>query len=155
MEYIKNVLKLDVNHGGYELLEKNDNLYDVITSFFVIEHIKDFKKLLFLFYMHLKKNGVLALSTPNADGISIKFKFNNYIREHPDDHYAIFSPKTIKNILKGIGFGKIKIVITGIHAERFIKSEKLLKFMSIHKIYSFFAKLFQLGDTFEIYAQKL
>ncbi len=155
VEYIKNKLNLNAIQSDYEYFEKSNELYDVITSFFVIEHIKDFKKLLFLFKCHLKDKGVLVLSTPNSEGISIKYNFLNYVKIHPVDHFSIFSPKLLKEILKEYGFGNIKIVIKGIHIERFIKSKKLGENKLIKNIVYFFARLFKLGDTFEIYAQKM
>jgi|GEM_PF-257520 len=154
VKYIKNKLKLEAVQSDQEYLEKTDELFDVITSFYVIEHIEDFKKLLFLFYSHLKINGLLVLSTPNSSGITIKKNFKEYVKKHPKDHYFIFSPKFLKEVLKKIGFKRIKIIITGIHTERFIKSKKLIDNKFINKIIFWYAKLFQLGDTFEIYAQK-
>ncbi len=154
VDYIKNKLNLNAMLSENEYLEKTDHLFDVITSFFVIEHIKDFKKLLFIFKCHLKKNGVIVLSTPNSSGVSMRFNLSNYVKNHPEDHYVAFSPKILKKILKEHGFGKFKIVIKGIHIERFIKSKKLSSNKIIIKIIYFLAKILKLGDTFEIYAQK-
>lgn len=155
IDYITDKLNLKAYQSDFNYLENTDDLFDIIASFFVIEHIKDFKKLLFLFKCHLKDKGVLALSTPNLNGISIKYNFSNYIKNHPEDHYIIFSPRVLKKILKKFGFKNFKIVIKGIHIERFIKSKKLSKNIIIQKIIYYFAKIFQLGDTFEIYARKI
>ena len=154
VDFIIDKLNLMAIQSDYDYLEKTDDLFDVITSFFVIEHVKDFKKLLFLFKCHLKDNGVIALSTPNLNGISIKYNFLDYIKNHPEDHYVIFSPKLLKRILKKFGFKNFKVVIKGIHVEKFIKSKKINENKIVKKIIYFFAKLFQLGDTFEIYARK-
>src|SRR4030042_4192974 len=75
IEYINDILKLRGIKGDIEYLEKNSEIYDVISSYYLIEHIQDFVKLIFLFSSHLRKNGVLSLSTPNANGISIKKDF--------------------------------------------------------------------------------
>ncbi len=154
VDYMRKVLNLNSINIAQEYLEKTDKLYNVITSFYVIEHIKDFERLIFLFSIHLKKNGLIALSTPNSMGISIKKNFNSYIKNHPDDHYRIFSPNFMKKILKKYGFTNIKIVITGIHIERLIKSEKIINNKIFKKIIYWYIKLFRLGDTFEIYAEK-
>lgn len=154
VKYIKEKLGLNGICADYSYLEKSTELYDVITSFYVIEHIKDFEKLIFLFYCHLNKGGCLALSTPNANGISIKNNFKEYIIKHPLDHYRIFSPKFLKDLLKKYNFKKIKIEITGIHFERFLKNKKLLENKILKKIVEFIACIFKLGDTFEIYAKK-
>lgn len=156
VDYINNKLNLKaVQSNNNDYLEKTDHLFDVITSFFVIEHIKDFKKLLFLFKCHLKKNGVIVLSTPNSNGVSMRFNLSNYAKNHPEDHHVVFSPKVLKRILKDFGFGKFKIIIKGIHIDRFIKSKKISSNKLIIKVVCFLAKIFKLGDTFEIYAQRL
>lgn len=152
--YIKEKLKINSKCGNQSLLEKNSDKFDVINSFYVIEHVNDFKKLLFLFAVHLRKNGVLALATPNGSGYSIKKKFSLYARKHPDDHVFIFTPALLKNELKKLGFRRIKIRITGIHPERMVKSKFLLNNKFFLKLINLYAVLFRLGDTFEIYAQK-
>jgi len=158
VKYIEEELNLRAVHGNTEYLSKNDEKFDVITSFYVIEHIKDFRKMLFLFKAHLNKKGVLVLSTPNGAGVTIKHDFNKYIEKHPEDHYLIFSPKNLKKLLKEFGFGNFKIVITGVHPTRFFSSEKILKLLGnkfLYWIFDFTAKMLKLGDTFEIYAQKI
>ncbi|HOJ64507.1 MAG TPA: bifunctional glycosyltransferase/class I SAM-dependent methyltransferase [Spirochaetota bacterium] len=154
VQYIKEKLGLNAICSDHTYLEKSTELFDVITSFYVIEHIKDFEKLIFLFYCHLKQGGCLALSTPNAHGISIIKNFNEYIKKHPKDHYRIFSPKFLTNLLKKYNFKKIKVISTGIHPERFLKNPKLLQNKIIRKTIEIIAKIFRLGDTFEIYAEK-
>ncbi|OHD20059.1 MAG: hypothetical protein A2086_06705 [Spirochaetes bacterium GWD1_27_9] len=153
-DFIREKLKLKAITDDQKYFERTEEIFDVISSFFVIEHIKDFEKLIFLFYCHLSKNGVLALSTPNATGVSVKYNFNSYAKIHPKDHYRIFSPKFLKKVLKKIGFKKIRVVVTGHHPERIIKSKKLITNKIIFKIVNLYSKIFGLGDTFEIYAQK-
>jgi spore coat polysaccharide biosynthesis protein SpsF (cytidylyltransferase family)/spore coat polysaccharide biosynthesis predicted glycosyltransferase SpsG/2-polyprenyl-3-methyl-5-hydroxy-6-metoxy-1,4-benzoquinol methylase len=154
VDYIRDKLHLDASVGDQSFFEKTSDKYDVISAFYVIEHIKDFEKLIFLFACHLNSGGVLVLSTPNADGFSIRYNFDEYKKVHPKDHYRIFSPGFLTKLLKKYGFYKIKVIITGIHPERIIKSEKLLKIKFIYNLLVFFQKILKLGDTFEIYAKK-
>ena len=152
--YIKEKLKIDAVCGNQSLLERNSELFDVINSFYVIEHVNDFKKLLFLFSKHLRKKGVLALATPNGSGFSVKKRFRVYAKKHPDDHVFIFTPALLKRELKKLGFKKIKVRVTGIHPERIIRPKILLKNKLLIKVVKLYAMFFGLGDTFEIYAQK-
>ena len=110
--------------------------------------------MIFMFYNNLNKNGVIALSTPNSSGVSIKFNFKEYCKVHPKDHYRIFSPKFLKKVLKSVGFKNIKIAITGIHPNRLVKNRLILKNSFFYKVIYGIMNLFKLGDTFEIYAQK-
>ena len=107
-----------------------------------------------LLFNHLSDGGVLALSTPNADGVSIKKNFDKYADKHPNDHYRIFSPKFMKKLLRKYGFRHIKVNITGIHPERMSENKSLLNNKLMLFMTKLFAKVFGLGDTFEIYAQK-
>lgn len=154
VEYIKNKLGMEALNADQSYLEKSDDIYDVIASFYVIEHIREFEKLIFMFANHLKKGGVLALSTPNGTGVSVRRKFKQYIKHHPSDHYFIFNPSMLKSVLIKNGFKNIKIRITGIHPIRVVSSKKNLKNKLFYKIIYLYAKIFKLGDTFEIYAQK-
>lgn len=154
VSYIKEKLRINAFKADQSYLEKNDDKFDVITAFYVIEHLTDFEKTIFMFANHLNKNGVLALSTPNAVGISVKRKFEQYIKKHPEDHCYIFSPGLLRKLLIKRGFKNIRIRITGIHPSRFTSSDRVLRSKVLTKIIWLYAKIFKLGDTFEIYAQK-
>ncbi len=154
VNYIKEKLKLEAIKGDLTFFEKSERKFDLISSFYVIEHIKDFEKAIFLFEKHLNERGVIALSTPNASGVSVKLNFKTYKNVHPKDHYRIFSYSFFKKILKKNGFINIKIVTNGVYPIRLVKNEKILKFKIIYKIIYTVMKLFKMGDTFEIYAQK-
>ncbi len=154
INYIQNKLHIDAEVGDTKFFENNNDKYDVISMFYIIEHIKEFEKVIFMVYQHLNEGGVIAMSTPNAEGVSIKKNFEKYANNHPNDHYRIFSPKFMKKILKKYNFKRIKVVITGIHPQRMLKNNKLLNNKFIIFWIKIFAKIFRLGDTFEIYAQK-
>ncbi|MBR6200297.1 MAG: methyltransferase domain-containing protein [Spirochaetales bacterium] len=154
VKYITDKLKLNAEKGDAKYFENTSEKYDVISSFYVIEHVKEFEKLVFMMYNHLSDGGVLALSTPNADGVSIKKNFDKYADNHPNDHYRIFSPKFMKKLLRKYGFRHIKVNITGIHPDRMLKNKSMLNNKFMIFMTKLFAKVFGLGDTFEIYAQK-
>jgi spore coat polysaccharide biosynthesis protein SpsF (cytidylyltransferase family)/2-polyprenyl-3-methyl-5-hydroxy-6-metoxy-1,4-benzoquinol methylase len=155
VNYINQNLGIKGIAGDEKYFENCRDRYDVITSFYVIEHIRDFERLIFLMKNCLNPGGVLALSTPNGSGISVRFHFKEYVKVHPKDHYRIFTVPFMKKFLKQAGFGRIRVRITGIHPERIIRSEKILKIKLVRNFIVWIAGIFQLGDTFEIYAQKL
>ncbi|MBP5706874.1 MAG: class I SAM-dependent methyltransferase, partial [Spirochaetales bacterium] len=154
VNYITDKLKLNAEKGDAQYFENTNEKFDVISSFYVIEHVKEFEKLIFMMYNHLSDGGVLALSTPNADGVSIKKNFDKYADKHPNDHYRIFSPKFMKKLLRKYGFRHVKVNITGIHPERMSENKSMLNNKLMLFMTKFFAKVFGLGDTFEIYEQK-
>ena len=95
-------------------------------------------------------------STPSNCGISGKYNKSDFYKNSPSDHFSIWNPKVAKKILKKYGFKTVKVVSTGIHPERypFVKKHSVQKGTFMFKLFELHAKLFKLGDTFEIYAIK-
>ena len=78
--------------------------YDVVVSYDVIEHVDDPAQLMRTFTGLLRKGGLLAIGTPNADQISLK-------RDHPAEvelsqpyHRHILSERVLVELAKDHGF---------------------------------------------------
>jgi len=98
-------------------------MFDVITSFEVIEHINNPLEELEKFTFLLRKNGVLYITTPNFNSISrylLKEKWN--IIKYPE-HLTYYNAKTLDNLLKLNGFKKIYIKTTGFSLSRLKQSK--------------------------------
>ena len=145
-------------------------MFDVITSFEVIEHINNPKEEIPKFYNLLRTGGLLYITTPNFNSISrnlLKEKWN--IIGYPE-HLTYYTPKTLKRLLVKNNFKKIKIKTSGFSISRFKQSknnnisktnksvitsdeklrEKLTKkgFMFYFvNIINYFLNLFKKGDT--------
>ena len=128
--------------------------FDLLSMWYVIEHFKDLSSVLKKVNSLLKPGGLFAFSTPNGTGIS---SFNNqvdFLNKSPDDHYTIWEPGNSQKILEIFGFKIKKIKITGHHPERFISP--LTKWGAPGRwILHIKSKIFRLGDTYEIYAEKV
>lgn len=77
--------------------------FDVITLWDVIEHLSDPQKVIQVIHKSLKKDGVVAIGTPNIESILAKILKENYpylIRMH----IILFSPKTLRKLLEENGF---------------------------------------------------
>jgi 2-polyprenyl-3-methyl-5-hydroxy-6-metoxy-1,4-benzoquinol methylase/spore coat polysaccharide biosynthesis predicted glycosyltransferase SpsG len=134
-----------------------DTQYNVITLWYVIEHFKDGLTVLKKIKKLLKPGGILAFSTPSYSGVSGRANLGKYLSASPADHWTVWSPLMCKRTLSLAGFKVKKIIITGHHPERF---PFLGKFASNKKSPLYWllltvSKIFNLGDTFEVYAQKL
>ncbi len=154
-EWGKRNLSVDIINGSFLEVELSPDSFDALTFYYVAEHLKNVEELFKKASLLLKKRGVVVFALPNRWGISYRINRTGFINEHPPDHYFDTSPRNLKNILKKYGFKKKRIHITGIHPERFfqrigIKHEVVWLF----KTYTFFAKIFYLGDTFEYYGIK-
>lgn len=129
--------------------------FDAVTMWYVIEHCRDLKSLLFRVNALLDKGGVFAFSTPSGSGVSGRFNRSDFFRNSPRDHYTIWEPSKAAGVLRKFGFKVVKIVPTGIHPERvkFLKNIPQKSF--IFRLLALFCKKFSLGDTFEIYCKKI
>lgn len=120
----------------------------VITAWFVLEHFPNIQRILDSIYRLLPSGGVLALSVPNARGISARRNFEKFCKNSPNDHYSLFTPSGLKKYLKRGGFKVKKTRSTGFHISRFPLGYMFFLFWYIA------SKIWKLGDTFEIYAVK-
>jgi 2-polyprenyl-3-methyl-5-hydroxy-6-metoxy-1,4-benzoquinol methylase len=99
-------------------------MFDIIISSEVIEHINNPIEEISLFYSFLRKGGLTYITTPNFNAIErylLKGKYN--IIQYPE-HLCYYTPKTINLLLRNAGFKKIKIKTTGFSISRIKDSLK-------------------------------
>ena len=159
-EYAANycVKNLNLNVYNVSLLdfEYKENEYDIITAWYVLEHICDFEKLLKNILFSLKDDGIFAFAMPNGNGISGRFN-KNYFKIVPPDHAFETNPKALDKFLKKYSLKKMYLKNQSVYYNRFcdifnlqfLKENKGLKNM-----YNLFAKKYNLGDTFECVYKK-
>ena len=160
-EYAANycVKNLNLNVHNISLLdfEYKKKEYDIITAWYVLEHIYNFDKLLEKILFSLKEDGIFALAMPNGNGISGKFN-KNYFKIVPTDHAFETNYKALDNFLKKYSLKRIHLENKSIYYNRFcdifnigfLKENKGLK-----NFYNLFAKKYKLGDTFECVYRKI
>jgi 2-polyprenyl-3-methyl-5-hydroxy-6-metoxy-1,4-benzoquinol methylase/spore coat polysaccharide biosynthesis predicted glycosyltransferase SpsG len=124
--------------------------FDVVTMWYVIEHIGNVQEALDTVAALLKKRGVFAFSTPSCGGISGRKNRRAFLENSPADHWTVWDPRLVKRQLAGAGFKVKKIVVTGHHPERFPGWMQFLGKGLLGKV----SRMFGLGDTFEVYAVK-
>ncbi len=93
-----------------------DNEFDVITMFYVLEHLLDPVSFMQDVYRILKPGGLLIVRVPHTTPIVKLLKIlriPNRLYDAPS-HLSDFSPKTIKLLLQKTGFKDIKTIIGGI-----------------------------------------
>lgn len=122
----KKLYGVDFNREGVDHLKSNgfqnlfvanieqpfslDRQFDVILAGEVIEHLSNPGQFLLNIKKHLKPNGKLIITIPNAQyliGIVRMLKFN--IETVHEDHVLYFSATTIRTILQRYGYSDIKI----------------------------------------------
>jgi len=129
--------------------------FDVLTMFYVIEHFTDCKAAVKAAADLLKKGGVFAFSTPSYSGVSGRFLRKKFFDSSPADHRTIWSPYSAKKVLTLFGFKIKKIIVTGHHPERFPIAGHYIKNKNfLYNVFMIISRIFNLGDTFEVYAVK-
>jgi 2-polyprenyl-3-methyl-5-hydroxy-6-metoxy-1,4-benzoquinol methylase len=95
------------------------NYFDVVTLWDVLEHVEDPKTILTLINGMLKDDGIVAISTPNIDGLFPKLSYkiakliNYWPHPEPPHHLFQFSKKTLGRLLSRTGF-----TLLAVHHER-------------------------------------
>lgn len=123
---------------------------DVVTMWYVIEHLRDLDALLDTVRSFLRPGGVFAFATPNASGASARVDFARFLGGGPADHWSIWSERHARRVLTQLGFSHTTTVVTGHHPERF--APKLARTTLGNRIVHRWSILRRLGDTFEAYA---
>lgn len=123
LEYLKNkginTLKGKLTDESFE-----ENMFDVIISSEVIEHINNPVEEMQQFHRLLRKGGLVYITTPNFNAIERYLLKGDYeIIEYPE-HLSYYTPTTINLLLTNSGFKKLKITTTGISIARIKKSLK-------------------------------
>lgn len=154
VEYVRDVLGYPAAQGPFPVLnpaaEFKTPHFDVVTLWYVIEHFRRLDPVLKCLSAIIPPKGLLALSTPNAAGISARRSLTNFLRNSPRDHYTIWSPRSAGRLLGRYGFRVVQTRITGHHPERFARGVK--KDSVLYKLIMLFSRICGLGDTFELYA---
>jgi len=151
-DYCRKNFSIDVIQSPFESVEINEK-YDIIGSWFFIEHLMEPLPSIKRIYNMLNDGGVFALAVPSYYGPMFFFDREEWIRSHPKDHRIDLSPKGAVKILKETGFKKVKIVRCGYHPERVVSRENIL-YKPFEIIYRLFTSITGFSDTIEIYAVK-
>jgi 2-polyprenyl-3-methyl-5-hydroxy-6-metoxy-1,4-benzoquinol methylase len=156
VRYVRETLNFQAFRGFFpEDLPRADDPYNVVTFWFVIEHLKDSGAALAAANRLLTSGGVLAFSTPSFCGVSRRGSLRAFLENSPADHLTIWDPGKCAAILSGCGFTLRKRVITGHHPERFPLAGRFLKpGGAAYRFFRMISRVFGLGDTFEVYAVK-
>jgi 2-polyprenyl-3-methyl-5-hydroxy-6-metoxy-1,4-benzoquinol methylase len=114
-QYARDKWNIDVHSQSLENLNIPENSFEVITLFYVIEHVLDPLSLLIEMKRVIKPGGLILLRWPHSTPIvrmlgPLSQKLDLY---HTPYHLYDFSPKTMEKMLKSCGFAEIETMIYG------------------------------------------
>ncbi|MBM4276889.1 MAG: class I SAM-dependent methyltransferase [Deltaproteobacteria bacterium] len=115
MDYAKDVLGLTLHLGPLEKVGFPESDFDVVSGFYVIEHLPDPMAFLKECYRILKPGGLLLLRYPHTTPIKNLLRFfgiENRLYDLPA-HLSDFSPEMIQQCLEKTGFKECQHFIGG------------------------------------------
>jgi 2-polyprenyl-3-methyl-5-hydroxy-6-metoxy-1,4-benzoquinol methylase len=118
--YARKELGLEAFSGQLQTVNFDDQLFDVITLWDVLEHFPDPSDQLKQVHRILKDDGIVFINTPNEDGLlrllgKILFRASGGAISYPlrklyhEFHLYYFTPKTFLQLLERNGFSLIHL----------------------------------------------
>lgn len=118
--------KIGINISDKAIEDFNPkNNYDILTSFDVIEHVKNPMSMFSHMNRLLKKNGVLLLFTPNFDSFGVKVARENSNLVSPGAHLMLFTEKSMKLALEKSGFEIVYYKTYGLDIDDILSLKKV------------------------------
>lgn len=102
-----------MNLSAYNLDKFNDNQFDIVACFDVIEHLLDIENVFKEVFRVLKKDGIFVVSSQNGDCISKSLKWEEWFGFKDKTHLWFFSPKEWEYLLNRNGFVPMKYFYNG------------------------------------------
>jgi len=100
---------LDVILADAHHLPFRSQIFDLVYSLEVLEHLRDPMRVLLGMYHCLKNNGIIYLSTPNRSLAQLRSFIRRLKNISPPRHIREYDTKTLKKELRKAGFSAIKI----------------------------------------------
>jgi SAM-dependent methyltransferase len=114
LSYAVSELRLPVHHGSVGSVNLSEGVYDLITSWDVIEHSYTPKADLIKIHRLLRSGGYLAIITPNRDSWHARLLGHKWVEyEKPEEHLYFFGKRTFSQILNEIGFEVVATTTAG------------------------------------------
>ena len=115
---------IEMQEGKLDPSKFDNESFDIITSFEVLEHINNPQEEVTNFNRLLRPGGLIYLTTPNFNSLlrhRLKERYN--VIAYPE-HLSYYTPKTLKNLFLSQGFKTLQIQTTGISLTRLKTSQE-------------------------------
>jgi SAM-dependent methyltransferase len=115
---------INMHKGDLDGINFADMEFDVITSFEVIEHVKNPQEHVIKMTSLLRKGGIIYITTPNFNSLNsriLKDKWN--VISYPE-HLNYFSKLSLDALMTSNGFKRLSLRTEGISPGRLFKSRQ-------------------------------
>lgn len=107
---------LNVITGAFEDTNFQEGYFDTITFLDTFEHLSNSKSILALSHRFLKKDGILAINTPDSNSLFARFCKGKWYLLGPPEHLFLFNLRNLSQALNNLGF---EVVIVSKIGKRF------------------------------------
>ena len=149
--YATEQLGLEVFVGDFFEFSRTIAPYDIVASYFTLEHFSRQKSIMQMIESLLKTDGLFSFALPSAYGPLFHFHRKEWMKTHPTDHFVDYSPSSIRKVLAKYNLKVLKVQACTFHKARF---PFMLKYFFSAAL-RLFVSLFAYGDTMEGLAKKI
>jgi SAM-dependent methyltransferase len=130
--------------------------FSLITAFFVLEHFPQQGRIFQAVADMLEPDGLFCFSVPSTNGPHFHFHKQDWFTNHPRDHFADYSPESLRRILPQYGFEVLDFRVPSFHIERLSGPFGLLPMTGEigERLYQLYCQYNHYGDTIECLARK-
>lgn len=150
-DYAQNKFHLNVIQGDLSNANFQDNFFQIITLWDVLEHLPNPREVLIELNRIMGNEGIMIIETVNTDSLNVKLMKNNWPLYSPDFHLFYYNKKFLINILDKAGF-KIQKIIPIQTYFNIGKTNKTFRYFHIGLLRWLLGKLFD--DVILIIARK-
>lgn len=116
-KYCKDNYGVEVHCGELVALGLPESTYDVVLMSHVLEHLANPQQILEAAFRLIKPGGELRISTPNAEGLSLKIHGKNSFLLDPPRHLSLHTRGSLSKLFENIGFSQFEIKSIALNAE--------------------------------------
>jgi len=167
---------INMQRGQLTPSDYENESFDVITSFEVIEHINNPQEEVKNFYQILRSGGLLYITTPNFNSLLRYCLKSNYNVITYPEHLCYYVTSTLKQAMKSNGFNPLSISTDGFSISRMrfsrrnsdqnpisekSQDEKIRRmtergiYRLIRNMINGLLNIFRLGDSLKIWSVKV
>jgi 2-polyprenyl-3-methyl-5-hydroxy-6-metoxy-1,4-benzoquinol methylase len=163
----RSMFNLDIQIGDLMTCSYESEAFDALTLWDVIEHVPDPLEVMVQAHHLLSFNGLVAISTPNIDGIFPRLSYqiaqtiDYWPHPEPPAHLTQFSTKTLSLLLENAGFRVVNSFTRRIPMQysfgtssELIRSPKRLAYAAVFAPWAFIGPWIGMGDEVVMVAQK-
>jgi SAM-dependent methyltransferase/predicted RNA-binding Zn-ribbon protein involved in translation (DUF1610 family) len=100
----------DVRCGMFAEIPLEDESFDAVASWMVLEHVADPQHFVETVYRILRTGGSFSFSVPNGGGWERRVFGRYWLGYDAPRHLQIFTPRTLRRLLHRVGFVDVQII---------------------------------------------